>query len=128
MFIQALLFLFYIYFNSITSPMEECDDLKIPLKDVMLATNNFAHNKRIGWGGFGTVYIGELSRPEGLITVACKRLDPKFWQGDVEFQNEIRILSKYKHENLVTLLHFCIGVMRGSLCTSMQLVGASIAI
>ncbi|XP_035844245.1 serine/threonine-protein kinase CDG1-like isoform X3 [Helianthus annuus] len=88
--------------------MEEFDDLKIPLKDVILATDSFATNNRIGCGGFGSVYKGELSRPEGLITVACKRLDRRFGQGNVEFSKEIVTLSKCKHENLVSLLHFCI--------------------
>ncbi|KAL8195805.1 hypothetical protein R6Q57_025558, partial [Mikania cordata] len=85
--------------------MEEFDSLKIQLKDVISATDNFT--RLIGRGGFGSVYKGELNRPKGLITVACKRLNSKLGQGNVEFLKEIMMLSKYKHENLVSLLHFC---------------------
>ncbi|XP_076949021.1 receptor-like protein kinase HERK 1 [Bidens hawaiensis] len=88
--------------------MEEFNHLRIQLEDVILATDTFAPNKRIGSGGFGSVYKGEPSRPDGLVTVACKRLNPRFGQGHVEFLKEIVMLSKYKHENLVSLLHFCI--------------------
>ncbi|XP_076930575.1 putative serine/threonine-protein kinase PBL9 [Bidens hawaiensis] len=54
------------------------------------------------------VWVGVQRRNLGLVTVACKRLDPRFGQGHVEFLKEIVMLSKYKHENLVSLLHFCI--------------------
>ncbi|KAK1427547.1 hypothetical protein QVD17_16234 [Tagetes erecta] len=50
--------------------MEEFDHLKIPLKDVILATDNFGPRNLVGRGGFGSVYKGELSRPEGCIMVA----------------------------------------------------------
>ncbi|KAJ0715919.1 putative protein kinase RLK-Pelle-RLCK-VIIa-1 family [Helianthus annuus] len=88
--------------------MEEFDHLKIQLKDIISATDNFARNKLIGRGGFGSVYKGELSCREGQIIVACKRLDRNFGQGNVEFLKEILMLSKCKHENLVSLLYFCI--------------------
>ncbi|PWA82377.1 Phloem protein 2-like protein [Artemisia annua] len=82
--------------------------LKIQLKDIMLATNDFT-DEAIGGGGFGTVYKGELSLPpEGRkAIVAFKRLDRKFGQGDAEFWKEIMMLSRYKHENLISLIGFC---------------------
>ncbi|XP_071740788.1 probable receptor-like protein kinase At5g59700 [Rutidosis leptorrhynchoides] len=73
-----------------------------------MATNNFDPNKVIGGGGFGGVYKGELSLPDRNITVAFKRLDRRFGQGNNEFWKEIMMLSKYKHDNLISLLHFCI--------------------
>ncbi|KAM0070544.1 putative protein kinase RLK-Pelle-CrRLK1L-1 family [Helianthus debilis subsp. tardiflorus] len=88
--------------------MEEFDHLKIQLKYIISATDNCARNKLIGRGGFGSVYKGELSCREGQIIVACKRLDRNFGQGNVEFWKEILMLSKCKHENLVSLLYFCI--------------------
>ncbi|KAI7736115.1 hypothetical protein M8C21_011181 [Ambrosia artemisiifolia] len=48
--------------------MKDFDHLKIEKKDIALATNNFDPNNVIGSGGFGRVYKGELSSPEGLIT------------------------------------------------------------
>lgn len=88
------------------SYMNDFEHLKIPLKDIRLATNDFGDNP-IGTGGFGKVFKGELSFPEGKKMVAFKRLDRKHGQGDDEFWKEITMLSQYKHENLISLLNFC---------------------
>ncbi|PWA80272.1 Phloem protein 2-like protein [Artemisia annua] len=81
--------------------------LEIQLEEIKSATNNFDDSKVIGVGGFGKVYKGELSLPEGKSMVAFKRLDRKHGQGDPEFFKEIRMLSSYKHDNLISLLGFC---------------------
>ncbi|XP_076894949.1 putative serine/threonine-protein kinase PBL7 [Bidens hawaiensis] len=86
----------------------EFDHLKINLQDVESATDNFGQDKVIGRGGFGPVYKGELPLPNGRKTVAFKRLDRRLGQGNPEFYKEIMMLSKYKHENLVSLMHYCI--------------------
>nr|GFA38273.1 protein kinase-like domain, phloem protein 2-like protein [Tanacetum cinerariifolium] len=75
--------------------------------DIISATNNFDNSRVIGSGGFGKVFKGELSHPEGKIEVAFKRLDRKHGQGDPEFFKEIRMLSSYKHNNLISLLGYC---------------------
>ncbi|KAJ9539784.1 hypothetical protein OSB04_026290 [Centaurea solstitialis] len=87
--------------------VEEFRHLKLQLQDVVSATDNFDPNKLIGHGGFGKVYKGEILLCEKPCMVAFKRLDSKFGQGNTEFWKEIMMLSKYKHENLVSLLHFC---------------------
>ncbi|KAI3692123.1 hypothetical protein L6452_31932 [Arctium lappa] len=76
---------------------DDFQNLKIPLKDVMEATDDF-QNEPIGTGGFGKVYKGLLQERQSM--VAFKRLDCQSWQGDVEFWKEIMMLSKYKHNNL----------------------------
>ncbi|PWA85445.1 protein kinase-like domain, Phloem protein 2-like protein [Artemisia annua] len=81
--------------------------LEIHLEDIKSATNDFDDSKVIGTGGFGKVYKGELTLPEGKSMVALKRLDLKSDQGDPEFFREIRMLSCYKHKNLISLLGFC---------------------
>ncbi|KAL4581990.1 hypothetical protein LXL04_006527 [Taraxacum kok-saghyz] len=91
-----------------SSIMEDFDHLKIDMEDVRLATSNFSKEKRIGGGGFGPVYKGELSLPAGPTMVAYKRLDHRYGQGNTEFWKEVMMLSKYKHENLISLLHFSI--------------------
>ncbi|KAL8238927.1 hypothetical protein R6Q59_015494 [Mikania micrantha] len=88
--------------------MKDFDHLKIQMKDIVTATNNFDPTSVIGCGGFGRVYRGELSLPNGPITVAFKKLDRRLGQGNAEFWKEIMMLSRYKHENLISLMHYAI--------------------
>ncbi|GJW69583.1 kinase-like domain, phloem protein 2-like protein [Tanacetum coccineum] len=87
--------------------MKELEHLEVKLEEIKSATDNFNENNVIGIGGFGKVYKGELSHSQGKIMVAIKRLDRKYGQGDPEFLKEIRMLSCYKHTNLISLLGFC---------------------
>ncbi|KAJ0697755.1 putative protein kinase RLK-Pelle-LRR-I-1 family [Helianthus annuus] len=86
--------------------MKEFEHLKIHLEDLKKATNSFG-SKVIGVGGFGKVYEGEISHSKGRSLVAIKRLSREFGQGDPEFLKEIMMLSRYSHENLITLLGYC---------------------
>ncbi|KAJ0079832.1 hypothetical protein Patl1_22981 [Pistacia atlantica] len=72
---------------------------------IMQATDNFSSKTKLGEGGFGPVYKGLL--PDGQ-EVAIKRLSGKSKQGLVEFKNELIIVAKLQHTNLVRLLGFCI--------------------
>lgn len=81
--------------------------LKIPLEVILLATNNFGEDHRIGEGGFGKVYKAKLLLSNEHTTVALKRLDRIRGQGDTEFWKEVMTLSLYKHENIVSLLGYC---------------------
>nr|GEX83040.1 protein kinase-like domain, phloem protein 2-like protein [Tanacetum cinerariifolium] len=92
-----------------TSFVTEFKHLEIQLEDIISATNNFDESKVIGRGGFGKVYKGELSHSQSgeNSLVAIKRLDRRYGQGDTEFFKEIRMLSCYRHENLISLLGFC---------------------
>ncbi|XP_031122326.1 LEAF RUST 10 DISEASE-RESISTANCE LOCUS RECEPTOR-LIKE PROTEIN KINASE-like 1.1 [Ipomoea triloba] len=64
------------------------------------ATNNFHPSKELGDGGFGTVYYGILG--DGR-EVAVKRLHEFNCKRMEQFANEISILTRLKHRNLVTL-------------------------
>ncbi|PWA73875.1 Concanavalin A-like lectin/glucanase, subgroup [Artemisia annua] len=44
---------------------------------------------------------------EGRRIAAFNRLDRQYGQGGTQFWNKIRVLSKYKHENIISLLGFC---------------------
>ncbi|KAF2923192.1 cysteine-rich receptor-like protein kinase 10 [Oryza sativa Japonica Group] len=68
------------------------------------ATNNFSNDNKLGQGGFGTVYKGQLS--SGL-KIAVKRLETCSLQGLLEFQNETQLIAKLQHKNLVKLLGCC---------------------
>ncbi|GLT91861.1 hypothetical protein SLE2022_097270 [Rubroshorea leprosula] len=64
------------------------------------ATNNFDHKKELGNGGFGTVYHGKLK--DGR-EVAIKRLYDHNYKRVEQFNNEVQILTRLHHQNLVSL-------------------------
>uniref|UniRef100_A0A0E0A0V5 non-specific serine/threonine protein kinase n=1 Tax=Oryza glumipatula TaxID=40148 RepID=A0A0E0A0V5_9ORYZ len=67
-------------------------------------TDNFSDSHKIGSGGYGKVYKGTLA--DGT-HVAIKRAQPGSMQGVVEFKNEIELLSRVHHRNLVHLIGYC---------------------
>ncbi|CAN6350640.1 unnamed protein product [Urochloa humidicola] len=67
-------------------------------------TSNFSDTHEIGSGGYGKVYKGTLV--DGT-RVAIKRAERGSMQGVVEFKNEIELLSRVHHRNLVSLIGFC---------------------
>ncbi|KAK8946864.1 G-type lectin S-receptor-like serine/threonine-protein kinase [Platanthera zijinensis] len=72
---------------------------------VVNATNNFSNANKLGEGGFGPVYKGKLLEGED---VAIKRLSARSGQGVEEFKNELMLIAKLQHRNLVRLLGCCI--------------------
>ncbi|KAK9996499.1 hypothetical protein SO802_021185 [Lithocarpus litseifolius] len=64
------------------------------------ATNNFDSAKELGDGGFGTVYYGILR--DGR-QVAVKRLYEHNCKRVEQFMNEVEILTRLRHPNLVSL-------------------------
>lgn len=68
------------------------------------ATNNFSVDNKLGEGGFGPVYKGQL---RSGIKIAAKKLEACSLQGLLEFQNEIQLIAKLQHKNLVKLLGCC---------------------
>ncbi|KAJ9135978.1 hypothetical protein P3X46_033096 [Hevea brasiliensis] len=75
------------------------------LRQLRAATNNFDSANKIGEGGFGPVYKGELL--DGTI-IAVKQLSSKSRQGNREFVTEIGMISGLQHPNLVKLYGCCI--------------------
>eukprot|EP00253_Pinus_taeda_P036147 PITA_36147 len=65
------------------------------------ATSNFHAERKLGEGGFGSVFKGDL--PDGR-EVAVKRLKIGSSQGDIQFFNEVNLISRVQHRNLVKLL------------------------
>ncbi|KAL1537447.1 non-specific serine/threonine protein kinase [Salvia divinorum] len=68
------------------------------------ATNDFSEANRLGKGGFGPVYMGILGSGR---EIAVKRLSTASGQGMQEFMNEVKLISKLQHRNLVRLLGCC---------------------
>ncbi|KAF8409421.1 hypothetical protein HHK36_005497 [Tetracentron sinense] len=79
--------------------------LDIDLVTIAAATNNFSYESKIGEGGFGPVYKGVLETEQ---EIAVKRLSKSSGQGLEEFKNEVILISKLQHRNLVRLLGCCI--------------------
>lgn len=89
-------------------PLDEklkAESLKHDFATVQAATNNFSDENKLGQGGFGPVYKGQL--PSGQ-DVAVKRLSSSSGQGDSEFENEVLLVAKLQHRNLVRLIGFCL--------------------
>ncbi|CAI9284289.1 unnamed protein product [Lactuca saligna] len=92
----------------IMSSLEKFAHLRIPLEDILQATNNFADEYMIRRGGSGQIYKGVLIGAAGSVTVVFKRLRREFGQGSSEFWKEIMlILSEYRHENIINFVGFC---------------------
>nr|GEW28865.1 receptor-like serine/threonine-protein kinase SD1-8 [Tanacetum cinerariifolium] len=86
------------------------DEIELPLFDfptLVMVTKNFSNANKLGQGGFGSVYKGTFMEGE---VVAIKRLSRTSGQGIEELKNEVRLIAKLQHRNLVRLLGCCIEV------------------
>jgi len=107
--------------------------LQFELNIIKTATNHFSHQNKIGKGGFGEVYkvrkcntflfilslksfwykqnddlyIFKGVLPDGR-QVAVKRLSRCSKQGSIEFKNEVLLIAKLQHKNLVAFIGFCL--------------------
>ncbi|XP_048597076.1 cysteine-rich receptor-like protein kinase 5 [Brassica napus] len=95
-----------------TEPLAEAGEdittagsLQFDFKAIEAATDKFSETNKLGQGGFGQVYKGTF--PSG-IQVAVKRLSKTSGQGEREFENEVVVVAKLQHRNLVRLLGFCL--------------------
>ncbi|CAL2249573.1 unnamed protein product [Prunus armeniaca] len=94
------------------------NDTELPLftlRRILAATNDFTEATKLGGGGFGPVYKVTLSAElliQGIFSenqeVAIKRLSKKSGQGHEEFMNELKLIAKLQHANLVRLLGCCV--------------------
>nr|GEW53473.1 probable receptor-like protein kinase At5g38990 [Tanacetum cinerariifolium] len=90
--------------SSFRLPDQTCQSFT--LSEILLLTNSFDEALVIGRGGFGKVYkcptkIGPVNE------VAIKRLHITSNQGAREFKAEVKVLSKLRHGNLVSLIGYC---------------------
>ncbi|KAJ7014819.1 hypothetical protein NC653_004197 [Populus alba x Populus x berolinensis] len=84
------------------------EDMELPtfdLSTIANATDYFSIRNKLGEGGFGSVYKGTLIEGQ---EVAVKRLSKNSGQGLTEFKNEVILIAKLQHRNLVKLLGCCI--------------------
>ncbi|KAL5582332.1 hypothetical protein UlMin_014774 [Ulmus minor] len=83
-------------------------DGKIAYEDIINATEDFDIRYCIGTGGYGSVYRARL--PNGKV-VALKKLHSS--EAEVSsfkdsFTNEVKMLTKIRHRNIVKLFGFCL--------------------
>ncbi|KAJ4828222.1 hypothetical protein Tsubulata_813111 [Turnera subulata] len=89
------------------SSNDEFDDSlpSIDVNAIISATKNFSLANKLGQGGFGSVYKGQLASGQ---EIAVKRLSKTSRQGTEEFKNEVKLISKLQHKNLVRLYGCCV--------------------
>ncbi|XP_022718014.1 G-type lectin S-receptor-like serine/threonine-protein kinase SD1-1 isoform X3 [Durio zibethinus] len=90
------------------------EDIELHLFDlatIVNATKDFTSYNKLGEGGFGPVYKVILhcsGTLEDGQEIAVKRLSKRSRQGSKEFKNEVALVAKLQHRNLVKLLGCCI--------------------
>ncbi|PWA82372.1 protein kinase-like domain, Phloem protein 2-like protein [Artemisia annua] len=91
------------------SSLDAFAHLRIPLEDILSATNNFADKNSIGEADLVNHYKGQLVWSGELIKIHAHRWSSKEWDDEKEqqFWMEISLLSTLKHKNLVSLVGFC---------------------
>ncbi|CAM0144794.1 unnamed protein product [Urochloa decumbens] len=92
-------------YSSNAEDIESIDSLLLDISTLRAATDNFAESNRLGEGGFGAVYKGVL--PDGQ-EIAVKRLSQSSGQGIQELKNELVLVAKLQHKNLVRLVGVCL--------------------
>ncbi|KAH7405198.1 hypothetical protein KP509_15G060500 [Ceratopteris richardii] len=108
--IMVLLWFLYKWYMKSTKPFEDLwygpeGVIRYHVEDIVTATDNFHSRHEIGAGGFGKVYYAVLDGKE----VAIKRANSSSIQSTSGFRNEVVLLSRLHHVNLVRLLGFCEG-------------------
>ncbi|XP_042450693.1 G-type lectin S-receptor-like serine/threonine-protein kinase At4g27290 isoform X2 [Zingiber officinale] len=73
------------------------------LSTIKAATNDFSIDNKLGEGGFGVVYMLQDGQK-----IAVKKLSRHSLQGPSEFQNELSLIAKLQHRNLLRVLGSCI--------------------
>ncbi|XP_019248391.1 PREDICTED: G-type lectin S-receptor-like serine/threonine-protein kinase At4g27290 [Nicotiana attenuata] len=74
-------------------------------ESILAATNQFSEANMLGRGGFGPVYKGKFL---GGREIAVKRLSTQSRQGIEEFTNEVLLIERVQHRNLVRLCGYCV--------------------
>ncbi|OWM65970.1 hypothetical protein CDL15_Pgr015395 [Punica granatum] len=91
-------------YKNVAKDIKTAEAMQFDFASIQAATNNFSADNKLGEGGFGVVYKGRLQDGQDA---AVKRLFRSSAQGTAEFKNEVEVVAKLQHRNLVRLLGFC---------------------
>ncbi|GMN67211.1 hypothetical protein TIFTF001_036266 [Ficus carica] len=106
--VSGMLLLGYFICRRGSKERNQVEDLEVPLfnlSTITTATQNFSIDNKLGEGGFGPVYRGRLEDGQ---EIAVKRLSISSGQGEKELKNEVKLIAKLQHRNLVKLFGCCI--------------------
>lgn len=78
--------------------------VNLSIQQILRATQNFSPSFKLGEGGFGMVYRAVL--PDGNVVAVKRAKKDQFAGPRDEFSNEVDLLAKIDHRNLVRLLGF----------------------
>ncbi|KAI6704351.1 hypothetical protein NL676_007313 [Syzygium grande] len=93
---------------TVTSAKDEvktAESLQFKISEIRAATNFFSEGNKLGEGGFGKVYRGKLENGQDI---AVKRLEGCSNQGQQQFKNEVTLMVRLQHKNLIKLLGYCL--------------------
>ncbi|KAL8168042.1 hypothetical protein V2J09_009541 [Rumex salicifolius] len=97
--------------NAFPNMSERSSNLRVfTYQELKSATKSFNRSGRLGEGGFGCVFKGEiksLEDPTVKQDVAVKQLGKRGLQGHKEWVTEVNFLGVVEHPNLVKLLGYC---------------------
>ncbi|XP_062162252.1 cysteine-rich receptor-like protein kinase 44 isoform X2 [Alnus glutinosa] len=91
--------------SEVEDEISSAESLQFDFGTIKVATENFSNANKLGQGGFGAVYKGRL--PNGQ-EIAVKRLLKPSGQRNLEFKNEVVLVARLQHRNLVRLIGFCL--------------------
>ncbi|KAL0003584.1 hypothetical protein SO802_017365 [Lithocarpus litseifolius] len=91
--------------NELEDSSRHPDLLIFDISCVITATGNFSLTNKLGQGGCGSVFKGQLSNRQQIVV---KRLSKNSGQGIEEFKNEVLLIAKLQHRNLVKIFGCCI--------------------
>ncbi|XP_021730190.1 receptor-like serine/threonine-protein kinase At4g25390 [Chenopodium quinoa] len=129
----SLLFLFASFFRRFFHRLKRSPSLssssptlprRFSFSTLRRATANFSASRRLGQGGFGSVFSATISVSRTRkLAVAVKLLDCGSLQGEREFQNELLIANKLvESDRVVKLLGFASSRKRRRMCLVYELM------
>ncbi|GKE45576.1 probable receptor-like protein kinase isoform X1, partial [Tanacetum coccineum] len=92
-------------YRSSTTSAQPCR--RFTLAEILFATKDFDEQLVIGQGRYGKVYRGQISSEKSGHVVAIRRLVSIAKPAEVDFKEQIQILSTLRHQNLVPLIGYC---------------------